>query len=1767
MPIPPDNKPFIQNMSLPLHDYLINASYQTYLSQDQIDPTACLDSYRAVISRGARFCHLDVYPLYDFVSEVTPSNSPSKPSGPNITNMAQNKNSNLNRFDSMRSNFTTRTEDMSCMINRDKISLSSDKTKDDSDQDQKSSNSGHNERGINSNSHMDGHRPDGYFHLLGCEIRHEATDIGQGLLLEDVLDTIASCAFEQHTLPLIIWVQVHDEETYKNQLISEKMLENSSRKALSSHQNQEDNKSNLSGQSHDRSSKKPRKRPNLVSDLYTYLSESLCQKIGKYLLCKEDFLNLSKSCSEIPVDQNNNDKNQQFSYNLPSPENLQNKILLASILPEDLKNLFSIYDQSRLENILNVDWSKNYKSSQSNLNSQRAAAANGCDSSFHYTGPESRKNFYNLINLPIFSLECLQVDVSKLHKIEKSTHSTALSHGSVGQSNRSSDMGDREISDHLSSNFSPNKANSDQISNETTKTHNLNDKNSKSHQSHESESQDPSQDQNSHYNSNNNNFNDQNKSFKDFKDTQDNDIKPDWKTTKANDILITELNFKLNVISQGLGILQITEEEAAALLNRRLLPQVTENNLVMLIPSSTRTDSSNPNPQAFWQRGLQICAVSHQTAGLMMDLNEAKFLQNRSSGYCLRPPGWNCVQTGLNGYVLKLEIISGIGLSRPKNNDTKGYGIDPYVVVEMYGPGCGVPHFLDNQTISDRFIPKLAVNGGKPSLRKHVKELPLIDGISIGSVAYCEQRRTKTVKNCGAANFLDEELERQEADQEDRNSQEKDEYNDDHDFASNNGDHDNDHDSYNESAKIATLNHPGSGFALFHHFMEFNVDHPESSILRFVVLDDEPIGDSFIGQFAIPVACIRSGYRWIPLRTLLAEPIVGASVFVRVTTQPYIDLVKETGEILRPLLNKQKAGLINANSHLNRNKLERSGSKLIKLATSRASESKREVLTRNHETREDSSVQDNSTFDDIQSLPLSGNKSCNNDSRSEPINSQSISSNGPGDQISEKMSSPENRNHGQNHSQNNSQKIVNTSSTYSTNFCNSVNSAAVLDPSQTKNIAANQNQRERSSKSSIFSMKTWGSGKSKSYSTAPETGLSREGSRESKTMFQKVDKSFNFIKKGLNKKQSKTSLSGNVGSADNQVNPQQSTSLQGEQSMDQPEICQSVGSSHPNQTEFQQDQSQGLNDEATCSSNLVDETKTANTNLDSNASASGFGSSHIALSAKIPTASELSEYSLSSTNGVIPEIDIICTSDETISLIALVSHLINDYYSAIASLRETLGYTSSYEDSFCVKDQMELIYTICKRLLEYTRYCKFDTPEKSNSEKEKNKENEKHQDTSSGLGISLGTESATSMSDAYNNIDESNNVNINSFDHLNSQTQIPGMASCRKSSKIKYSPRREYSKSKFQCVFHWEMSSEPTQTDTQNTQTVNQNQNAALFEKLCYDNRSIQNKINFDSYTGNSNGSTASSNDEVILSKLYSQSIPVLVVNGNYPNSLSRIICEKIDQNVIKAIENLLRNGEFCQNSSSQVVTNIVTNESATNSSSDLSSVKGDANTTPSYDSSELPRRLKNLIDKIKQTCKSNSTGLFRDLTSIQYYDEFMTLDDDMTSRRDLDRDQKSVDGNSNLNSTPVTDINSIRYYAARKVIIWNKIYLESLLYKLYQAQHNAVTFLKRLENITFEMGLSNLGTSEDLEELKNNFKNYKTSNEIYNMSGLGFGKKSQRNNSGNMNSGNKSRGFRGKKISFKQAVHATITTKKKFTGKSKKVINETIEEGQNGVD
>ncbi|XP_056098112.1 inactive phospholipase C-like protein 1 [Rhinichthys klamathensis goyatoka] len=69
---------------------------------------------------------------------------------------------------------------------------------------------------------------------------------------------------------------------------------------------------------------------------------------------------------------------------------------------------------------------------------------------------------------------------------------------------------------------------------------------------------------------------------------------------------------------------------------------------------------------------------------------------------------------------------------------------------------------------------------------------------------------------------------------------------------------------------------------LFDETFEFQVNMPELALLRFVVLDDDYIGDDFIGQYTIAFECLQPGYRNVPLLGLAGDPLLHASLFVHV---------------------------------------------------------------------------------------------------------------------------------------------------------------------------------------------------------------------------------------------------------------------------------------------------------------------------------------------------------------------------------------------------------------------------------------------------------------------------------------------------------------------------------------------------------------------------------------------------------------------------------------------------------------------------------------------------------------------------------------------------------------------------------------------------------------------------------------------------------------------------------------------------------------------
>uniref|UniRef100_A0A3B5KML5 Phosphoinositide phospholipase C n=1 Tax=Xiphophorus couchianus TaxID=32473 RepID=A0A3B5KML5_9TELE len=73
---------------------------------------------------------------------------------------------------------------------------------------------------------------------------------------------------------------------------------------------------------------------------------------------------------------------------------------------------------------------------------------------------------------------------------------------------------------------------------------------------------------------------------------------------------------------------------------------------------------------------------------------------------------------------------------------------------------------------------------------------------------------------------------------------------------------------------------------IFDESFEFQINLPELAMVRFVVLDDDFIGDEFIGQYTIPLECLQPGYRHVPLQSLTGEDLPHAKLFVHFLSSP-----------------------------------------------------------------------------------------------------------------------------------------------------------------------------------------------------------------------------------------------------------------------------------------------------------------------------------------------------------------------------------------------------------------------------------------------------------------------------------------------------------------------------------------------------------------------------------------------------------------------------------------------------------------------------------------------------------------------------------------------------------------------------------------------------------------------------------------------------------------------------------------------------------------
>ncbi|XP_010226342.1 PREDICTED: inactive phospholipase C-like protein 1 [Tinamus guttatus] len=213
-------------------------------------------------------------------------------------------------------------------------------------------------------------------------------------------------------------------------------------------------------------------------------------------------------------------------------------------------------------------------------------------------------------------------------------------------------------------------------------------------------------------------------------------------------------DFETSMKSQNYWeICSFSEAEANRLANEYPEDFVNYNKkfLSRVYPSAMRIDSSNLNPQDFWNCGCQIVAMNYQTPGPMMDLHTGWFLQNGGCGYVLRPS------------VMREEVSY-------FSANTKGIvpGVSPQVL--------------------------------------HVK---IISGQNFP-------------KPKGADN------------------------------------------------------------PIFDESFEFQINLPELAMIRFVVLDDDYIGDEFIGQYTLPLECLQPGYRHIPLRSFVGDIMEHVTLFVHI---------------------------------------------------------------------------------------------------------------------------------------------------------------------------------------------------------------------------------------------------------------------------------------------------------------------------------------------------------------------------------------------------------------------------------------------------------------------------------------------------------------------------------------------------------------------------------------------------------------------------------------------------------------------------------------------------------------------------------------------------------------------------------------------------------------------------------------------------------------------------------------------------------------------
>ncbi|XP_021047066.1 1-phosphatidylinositol 4,5-bisphosphate phosphodiesterase zeta-1 isoform X2 [Mus pahari] len=152
-------------------------------------------------------------------------------------------------------------------------------------------------------------------------------------------------------------------------------------------------------------------------------------------------------------------------------------------------------------------------------------------------------------------------------------------------------------------------------------------------------------------------------------------------------------NFQYSRVYQQFNVTNSIGESRARKLSKLRVHEFifhTASFITRVYPKLMRADSSNFNPQEFWNVGCQMVALNFQTPGLPMDLQNGKFLDNGGSGYILKPAILRDATLGFNPnepeyddhpITLTIRLISGIQLPVSMSSNTP----DILVIIEVYG--------------------------------------------------------------------------------------------------------------------------------------------------------------------------------------------------------------------------------------------------------------------------------------------------------------------------------------------------------------------------------------------------------------------------------------------------------------------------------------------------------------------------------------------------------------------------------------------------------------------------------------------------------------------------------------------------------------------------------------------------------------------------------------------------------------------------------------------------------------------------------------------------------------------------------------------------------------------------------------------------------------------------------------------------------------------------------------------------------------------------